>query len=255
MLGSERCHRLGQPEQEPAEAGCGTHREFFKQQQNEAGQNGLCNSSSSLSSPEAGVPGSEQAYPTTSHCWPSSAPGRSCNISPQCWRGDLSLCRVPADKVRRHAKTQQRVSVQRGRLSSTQRRLPLGQAEIQVHPKLTAASNTAPECPLPSLPARHCPRMGRCPKGRDTVILALQVPLAVPPKSLPSTATKRGKFDICREISPRSVLIISQVEADFCSMIQAVGSRECKHRGCFPGKWGLSLPKRSRAGGKSVAGT
>lgn len=46
------------------------------------------------------------------------------------------------------------------------------------------------------------------------------------------------------------MLIISQVEADFCSMIQAAGSRECKRRGCFPGKWGLFLLKRAGLEGK-----
>lgn len=230
------------------------HREFVKQQQNEAGQNGLCNSSSSSSSPKASVPGSKQAYLTTSHHWPSSAPGRSHNISPQRCRGDLSLCRVPAQIRCGAMQKPSSKSVCTGDGSPAPKgaaaSLPLGQADVQVHPKSTPASNTASECPLPSLPAPHSPRMGCCPWDRAIMTLSPPALLAVPPKSLPSTATDRGKFDICREMSPCSLLIISRVEADFCSMIQAPGSRECKCGGCFPGKQGLFLLKRAGTEGK-----
>lgn len=42
-----------------------------------------------------GMAHGEQAYLTTSHIGASSAPGRSHNISPEWWRGDLSLPQVP----------------------------------------------------------------------------------------------------------------------------------------------------------------
>lgn len=197
VLGSERCHCLGQSEQALAQAGCGAHREFVKQQHNEAGQNGLCNSSSSLSSPKAGVPGSEQAYLTTSHHWPSLVPARSRNISPQCWRGDLSLCWVPADKVRRHAKTQQQVSVQRGRFSSTQRRrhVPsLGPGGGSSAPQINTNIQHSFRVPA-ALPA--CTSLSKSHHDPDP-----QVPLCVPSKSLPSTAPREANLTFAEKSPP-----------------------------------------------------
>lgn len=170
-------------------------------------------------------------------------------------RGFIASSGARADKLRCHAKkTQQQISVQRGWFSSTQRHR---HAPSLVPCRGLSAPKADPGT-QPEIPPEHPPpsRHSRCcPWGTATTTLPTPAPLPVPPKSLPTAATDRGGFDICRESPPCSVLIISQVQADFCSMIQAAGSRECKHGGCLPGKRGLFLPQEAGGGGKSMPGT
>lgn len=102
--------------------------------------------------PKASVPCKKQADLTASHDGASSAPERSHNISPECWRRDLSLPRVP-EQIRCGAmqKTSSESVCEWGGSPApkgTAMPFPLGSAE---YPKLTPAPNVT------SLWSTHCP--------------------------------------------------------------------------------------------------
>ena len=161
-LGSQSCHRLGQSEQELAEAGCSANGHFIRWQQNGRGKERALQPQLPLlerpRSPACPAASRRIQPPPASRLPP--LPGRSRNVSPECWRGDLSLPRVP-EQIRFGArrKTSSK-SAPEGDGSPAPKRTPTssGHAEGQVHPKVTSGPNLTA---LP-LPARRSPRVGCC---------------------------------------------------------------------------------------------